>query len=372
MTFTPTLRTFVSIAAITTGAFTFVSNRLGAQLARIPSEVSCASCRIQRDSVVTLGAPNGDGLDNFITAVTRSADGHSFVATMSAAEIAVFDPSGRFVGNIGRAGEGPGEFRRVTKIIADADRDVHVFDARLVRHSIFRRDGTLVRATGLPITRLRDATILRDGSIVINGGTYDRASAGFALTQLDTAERIVRRADEVTRLTARTEWILERSLSLGQKTGQLVVAHPNEFVIDLYDAKLQRVNRLERVAAWFEAPSPENPERSDGSSDVPPTSRVLTAWEDVTGLIWIVALVRSPEWQPRTLRPGERLAPDSPLAARPRYETVIEVIDGAAKRVLARERSVRKGHFSDGYEWQVLEAADGTQRLVGWRLRLQR
>jgi len=356
---------------MTAGA-SLVANAIGAQAVSISSEVSCASCRIQRDSVVTLGAPNGEGLDSYIAAVTRGVDGHTFVATVSGAEIAMFDPRGRFAGHIGRAGEGPGEFRRVTKIIADADGHVHVFDARLVRHSVFRRDGTLVKATGLPVTRFTDAAILRDGSMVFSGGTSDRAYAGYALTQLDSAEHIVRRADEVTRLSAPSRWILERSLSIGQRTGRLVVAHPNEFVVDLYDAALHRVLRLEREAAWFEAPSLNDPERSDGMFDVPPTSRVLAAWEDAAGLIWIVAIIRSKEWEPRTLRPGERITPDSPLSTRPRYETVIEVIDIAAKRVLARERSVRKGNFSDGYEWQLLEAADGTQRLVGWHLRLER
>lgn len=345
----------------------------GAQVVRIPSEVSCASCRIQRDSAVTLGAPSGDGLENLLTTITRGSDGYTLLATVSAPEIAMFDPSGRFAGRIGRAGEGPGELRRVTRIVADVDRDIHVFDAQLARHSVFRRDGTLVRASGLPATRFKDAVIMRDGSTVLSGGIYDRTNAGYALTQLDRAEQITRRADEVTRFGALTQWVLERSLTVGQKTGRLVVAHTNSFIVDIYDAGMHQELRLERDASWFEAPSPDNPDRSDGRFDIPPTSRVLAAWEDVAGLIWIVALVRSTEWEPRKPQPGEDMSPDSPLSTRPRYDTVVEVIDAAAKRVLARERTVRKGrHFSDGYEWQMIEAPDGTLRMVGWRLRLDR
>lgn len=235
---------------------------------------------------------------------------------------------------------------------------------------MFRHDGKLVSATGMPVAGFMDVALLRDESIVVNSGSYDRSNAGHALLQIDKTGTVVRRADEVTHVALK-EWWMERGLSLGQKTGRLIVSHPNEFVIDVYDTKLERVMRLERQAAWFEGSSPDGRERSDGLFDVPPTSRVVRAWEDASGLIWMVVMVRAPEWEPRK-PPAERITAESPIMTRPRYETVIEVIDPASKRVLVRERSRERTEFRDGYAWAVREAPDGTQRRVGWRLRLER
>jgi hypothetical protein len=335
----------------------------------IGSDLSCATCRIRRDSVASLITRDGDGLEGIRTSVVRDREGYVYVA-LAGPEITQFDPAGRLMRRIGRAGAGPGEFRHVTKLSIDSRNDLHVFDRLLGRHSVFRRTGEFVGATGLPVAGFVDAALLSDESIVVNSGSFDRSNAGFALLQISKQGSIVRRADELVAGRLQ-EWLIDRGLTVGSSTGRLIVARRNEFVVEAYDMKLQRVMRLEREAPWFQGVEPAGSGPSDGLFEAAPTSRLVSAWEDARGLIWAVAVVRAPEWEPRA-RPSEPVKPGSPLFSRPRFETVIEVIDPSARRVVARERTRERLEFRDGYVWQLREAPDGSQQYFCWSLRVER
>ncbi len=336
----------------------------------IPSDVSCISCRIRRDSVGTYGIPDGDGLGGLRKSVVRDRDGYVYVATIPGPEITLFEPTGRVLRRIGRAGEGPGEFRDVTKLLVDTRGNLHVFDRRLARHTIFRQNGNLVSATGLPVSGFGDVALLQGESIVLNSGAFDRDNAGYALLRVDKHGEVTRRADEVTGVRLQ-QWVMDRVLHSGAATNRLIVAPANAFVIDVYDANMDRTQRLERKATWFKGVAADGVGPSDGLFNVPPTSRVLAAWEGDRGVIWVAAVVADPQWEPRE-RPSGRVTPGSPLFARPRFVTVIEAIDPASGRVLARDQSRDRLEFYDGHAWQALEQPDGSLRFVCWRLRLER
>ena len=78
-----------------------------------------------------------------VRGVVRLADGGVAVANGASNEIRVFSRDGRFVRALGRAGSGPGEFRRITRLLrrgdtlvgVDGDSRAHVFEpsGRLVR-----------------------------------------------------------------------------------------------------------------------------------------------------------------------------------------------------------------------------------------------
>lgn len=78
-----------------------------------------------------------------VRGVVRLADGGVAVANGASNEIRVFSRDGQFVRAVGRAGSGPGEFRRITRLLrrgdtlvgVDGDSRAHVFEpsGRLVR-----------------------------------------------------------------------------------------------------------------------------------------------------------------------------------------------------------------------------------------------
>ena len=71
-------------------------------------------------------------------------DGTMTVVNGGAQELLVFDLEGDVPTRIGRAGDGPGEFRWLNGVLARADSIVAVDGSRL-RFSVFSPDGTLVR-----------------------------------------------------------------------------------------------------------------------------------------------------------------------------------------------------------------------------------
>jgi hypothetical protein len=164
------------------------------------------------------------------------------------------------------------------------------------------------------------------------------------------------------------------SIAIGEKSG-LVVAHTHDLVVDIYDTGLRRVMRVDWQAEWFKAPSPEVPLPSDGVFDVPPDSRTLTSWQDAEGLLWLAAMVPSEQWKPGPTpsQVGRSGGVTQAMVDRPRFDTIVEVIDLALRRVLARQRYESiNATFVDGYVLVAREAGDLTQRLAVSRLRLTR
>ena len=94
-----------------------------------------AGVRISGDSVV-MTEPDADGLFMPLRAQVRLSDGRLLVDIGTA--IDYFDASGRFVRRIGRAGNGPGEFQRISTILAlPGDSLFAAVDARRARIIVF-------------------------------------------------------------------------------------------------------------------------------------------------------------------------------------------------------------------------------------------
>jgi hypothetical protein len=96
---------------------------------------------------------------------------------------------------------------------------------------------------------------------------------------------------------------------------------------------------IARVADWIPSQNPEEAP-SDGLFDEPPTPQLAAIWEDAQGLLWLFMLVPSRSWEPGPRMDQVTLNRETAhtLANRPRFETIIEVVDVERQRVLARSR----------------------------------
>ncbi|MDQ7041822.1 MAG: 6-bladed beta-propeller [Rhodothermus sp.] len=72
--------------------------------------------------------------------------GQLWVADGQAATLYVFGPEGHLRQQVGRPGEGPGEFRRIGSMVRGMNDSVYVWDWGLQRLSVFTLEGTFVRA----------------------------------------------------------------------------------------------------------------------------------------------------------------------------------------------------------------------------------
>ncbi len=96
--------------------------QIGSSL-RIGSEVSCPSCSIVIDSVVTLEGAYFVGPS---TTLARHATGTFYLVDASDGLLKVYGSDGRFVRQLGRRGAGPGEYEMVRNVLVAPDGSIQV------------------------------------------------------------------------------------------------------------------------------------------------------------------------------------------------------------------------------------------------------
>ncbi len=320
------------------------------QTVAIPSPVSCATCSIVLRPHATIRGAEFRGPSG---SIARGMDGTIFLVDNSDGIVKAFDPSGRFVKAIGRKGGGPGEYEKVIDIGTDRNAQLHLFDAVLARWSVFGLDGTYRTSKPLPAYNIRAKAVLvrGDDGLVVNTPHAGAAGSSSSLTLVDQRGQTVRAID-VIQGNPRMSWLFERRLCAMPGGGFLAV-HPYTFAFDLYSAAGDKVGSFVRVADWVPRSAPTQLP-SDGVFERPLDAFIMDVWSDANGLVWISALVPSNRWSPVPHPERGRMpSRDSlfALAARPRAEAIVEVIDLQKQAVVARAKFDRPIGvvFADGY-----------------------
>lgn len=103
--------------------------------------------RLSDQPLLQIGSAAGDGEVAFhgITGAVRLPSGHIVVANSGAWELKFFDPHGGFLAVAGRYGDGPGDFRSLSRIGALREDRVAAVDRLVGRVSVFSSDGVLER-----------------------------------------------------------------------------------------------------------------------------------------------------------------------------------------------------------------------------------
>jgi hypothetical protein len=81
-------------------------------------------------------------------------DGSVYLHDWIGHRILRFDPTGTYVNDIGRVGQGPGEYEN-PYLLPVRDETVMIFDPHFARTSLFRPDGSLIRTISAPFVRRR-------------------------------------------------------------------------------------------------------------------------------------------------------------------------------------------------------------------------
>ena len=148
-----------------------------AQIVQVPHGVTCPSCRVVTEQVLTFG-----GSDTTVRLATnatllRDSRGRYFAKTLDNYSIVVWDSTGRRVGMLDRWGSRPGQIvGTIDEILLDRRDSLFVFDSSL-RISVFSPSLELVRTVAVPI-RGRSVTLLSSGDFLIAAPTRFGPTAG--------------------------------------------------------------------------------------------------------------------------------------------------------------------------------------------------
>jgi hypothetical protein len=323
--------------------------------------------------VLTIGAQGKGEISGFPASMARGRDGTIYLVDERRRLVQVYTGDGRFVREIGRTGQGPGEYQDA-RVLLGSDQRIHVLDPRSARHTTLSPDGTFIESVPLPspFPAIGAATLLVNGHLVTNMFYRDRAGGRFALQEVDAAGKQVKLLDEGSYTDHNDPGVAR--LLFARPNGDLWSIHTHSYAIDRFAADLTTRKSLVRVADWFK-PVTSEAQLSGGEFDQPPSTIVHGLWEDAGGLLWTMTPVAAKDWKagptfaewraagmPSLGPPGEKL------------DTMIEVLDPAAGRLVAflRVDQYVVRSLGDGYVASYREDADGTPLVDIWLAQLRR
>ena len=354
-----------ALRAVAVACLTAVATESRAQARVVPSAPSCARCSIRLEPVSTLGG-TGDAVDiTTSSVVVRRGDGYAVAPVGDRAQIAFYGQSGALERAAGRQGQGPGEFNNIRSLAVMPDGAIAVLDQRITLLPAHAAEPVVSRQlpAGVSAGRL---VALTDGRLVVNNYRPGRPPLCLFGTDLT----LVRCFGDPAAPGRNAASSLERLLAPGDHATIWAATQQYRYVIERYDTLGHRIVRLQREAAWFPASRPEDdPGRSVRQSR--PLPRLSGLWVDGGGRIWTAVLVPDPGWKataeaPPAGREG-RPAPMVPVADWDSYfDTIIEVIDPVAGRVVVSERfpGVMAGFTRDGLMAELRETGDGLLQEV--------
>ena len=249
----------------------------------------------------------------------------------------VFAADGRFIGPLGRTGEGPGEFRRASFVAPLPGDSLLVLDTQLQRASVFSPELRFVRTIRLPFYANAARVLDWPARVAVNGVSYSRRDAGWPLHILDLSEPTA---------TLRTSFgdndgemrpgenarLIRRFVAGG--TASFWALQVLSYQITHYGADGRILASIRREPDWFADES----EWSLGGPERPPYPAVQTA--AIRGdTLWVAVRIPRADWKrawsdQRFFGAGEAASgrgPD-PTAL---HMTRVEVIDVRKRAVIA-------------------------------------
>jgi hypothetical protein len=302
----------------------------------IPPDPICRECLLEVTGKVSLGEEDGEGFVDMPSAAARSSGSYFIVNRSLDYEIRVFDLSGRFQRVIGRKGQGPGEFQAIWDLAASTGDSLHVIDLSNQRRTVLSPEFEVVRSHSLPARPIhRGYRPLADGGGILHGRMFDSAGKLRLLHRLDADGHVVTSlgnpVSASTEFRVGPESILRTPVVVDDST--LLVGFWADFRLEEVDlgGRQHRVFLLDG-RDW----RANTPEGVAGSQPA-----ITDMWLDPERRLWLLVRVGDPNWEDAVVvpRPGLGVRGGVEITDWNGYwDSVVEVIDLEAQRVIARER----------------------------------
>jgi len=159
---------------------------------RVPYAISCATCRIEIERLVSLGTADDPVLTAFEVVPVQDSKGRWFAASFDRYQIVSFDAEGKFVQTFARKGEGPGEiaFGGIVHLLVGPGDSLYV--VQNARVSVFDALQRHVRTFQIPPGSVTKALLLPNGSLLLGANFGTPSSFGLPLHMFDRQGVLVR------------------------------------------------------------------------------------------------------------------------------------------------------------------------------------
>ncbi|MYF62580.1 MAG: hypothetical protein F4179_13100 [Gammaproteobacteria bacterium] len=301
------------------------------------SESPCEDC-ITLERVLVMGDTVGEGYLRGAFHLVRDSAGNYWFGQYEA--VKVFDAAGSFLGEVGRAGEGPLEWGDAMPVHTDLEGRVHIFDGGNYRHSVVGPDFTLIEDHPLP-DHVADAGPLGDGrQWVVNMWHPTPDAIGSPLHVVERGEIKRSFGGFVDPENPRAQTASWRAFTTD--SAHRIFSSPlyGAYSIEVWAEDGRRVTGF--LVPGFNDP-PRDPDAPE-SADNPPASTIRALRVDSEDRLWVLTWRRRDDWldmMEERPGPGGRVR----LEMKPEYQAIdrhygqSDVIDLTTATVIARTRT---------------------------------
>jgi hypothetical protein len=201
----------------------------GVTIVKNPKEPMYKKNIFRFEEELCIGEAEGDENYMFsqIGSVAVDDEERIFVADWKESHIKVFDRDGSYLLTIGKKGQGPGEFERVSSIQITEQKELMVFDGNSRRLSFFTPRGELLRSQGTSEIQALNIKMNSEGYFFVSKAMLDPQNF-LAVTELDVYDSDLNKITNIAR--SEPQDVLTPHQPFG--VWQLI---PNDFIIYGYN-----------------------------------------------------------------------------------------------------------------------------------------
>ncbi len=322
----------------------------------IPMVEGSGACAVELREVLRLGAPGDPGTIGSRPEITRTSAGEYIVASVeNRGQLLVFDSGGAFLDAFGRNGDAPGEYRVPGRVRPGSDGDLRILDLVNRRITHVSEDGGLLETMDIRSLHGLDFVTLAAGERHAVSGFGQVDDALSATTEIVGSDGV--RLASLGAVPV-ASWVVNffRAPVALDGQGRVWTTRAGGYGFEAWDPEggSEPVARLVGDPQWFD-PGPPQP----GAPVSAPAPSIVISLRFDRGLLWVGTWVADEEREA-----GVGGSP-SPLELDRVLDTILDVIDPASGRIIARSRrdEALRGTGDDQLLFGVREEA-GIARAV--------
>ena len=333
------------------------------------SESLCEDC-ITPTRALIMGDTIGEGYLREAFHMVRDSAGNYWFGQYEA--VKVFDTAGNFVGEVGRAGQGPLEWDYAMPVHTDRRGRVHIFDSGNYRHTVIGPDFNLIEEQRLP-DHVTDVHALGDGDRwVLNMWHPTPDAIGSPLHVLQGGGIVRSFGDYVDPANPRADTDAWRIITTDRANRTYSSARHERYEIQVWSDTGRRITGFFDPGFNDRPFDPEAPQ----SADNPPPGTIRALQVDPEDRLWVLSWQLRDDWLDMM---EEERGPDGRvtlemkpgLATMDRFDGQIDVIDLTTATVIARTRMegvVVVDFLGDNALWAGEYVGAGHLRVGIWEI----
>lgn len=256
----------------------------------IGSAAECRGCTIEYRLIMKFGDADGPGTIGRPNAFAKDSRGRFYYVSEEESHIIkVFGPDGRYLRRIGRRGEGPDEFRNITRLVVTSGDTLHAFDSGNGRHAKISPEGDILGASRLTGWVVSATAIPAGIAIASNLATPERIGYPLHIVRGDSVIRSFGADPAVYR---KDMFYAFQRLITGDHAGDVWAAHRLQYVVDAWTQSGVLKRRIVRDAPWM-PPQWMQRNRTDAQKEHPEIQDVRFADRDH---LWVAVRVNEDTW----------------------------------------------------------------------------